>query len=315
MKKYAIVLLALALLCSAGTAMAQAVDVGYAVTDTTNPFIGWLTSSVKEMAEADNISVQIADAGGDVATQISQIENFIAMKVKVLVVMAVDPHSVTEVLQRAMDEGINVVVAGGDTGAYTVMMNTDQYKWGRAVSAMAIEWAEKNLSDVKKPKVIVIKCTETPESTARSQGIVDGLTESGKFDVVVATGETMVASEAMTIIENMWQQNSDASMILTYNADAAVGVNEYLMGLTGIDLDKIAIFTADTSDEIVEMINNSAKGESVLRGTTKIAGPTIDGVAYPLPEGTYKIIKAFIDGEYDFGSSIVDAIAPVWPAE
>ena len=193
-------------------------------------------------------------------------------------------------------------------------MNTDQYVWGEKVAEMALEWIEENIEE-ENPKVIVIKYTGTPESSNRSAGIVDKLIESGKVNVVEATGETQVASEAMSIIENMWQQNSDTVVICTYNADAAVGVNEYLMGLTGIDLSRIAVFSADTSSEVEEMINNSLKGESVFRGTTKIAGPEIDGVSYPLPEGTFKVVKSLIDGTYNAGGSIVDAIAPVLPVE
>ncbi|MEG0743028.1 MAG: hypothetical protein RR521_12415, partial [Clostridia bacterium] len=141
----------------------------------------------------------------------------------------------------------------------------------------------------------------------------DQLTKSGKMQVIVAPSETQTAAEAKSIIENMWQQNSDTNIICTYNADAAVGINEYLMGLNGVDLSKIAIFSCDTSDEVEEMINISVNNESVFRGTTAIAGPTIGGEAYPLPDGTFKIMKAFIDGTYDFGMNISDAIRKVEP--
>ena len=85
MKKFIVLVVSVCILALSGSVFASGVEVGYAVPDTTNPFISWLSTSVKELAAADGIEVQIADAAGNASTQISQVENFIAMKVKVLI--------------------------------------------------------------------------------------------------------------------------------------------------------------------------------------------------------------------------------------
>lgn len=89
-------------------ALAGPVDIGYAVPDTTNPFLGWLTTEVKKLAEADGLRLEIADAAASPVKQMEQIENFIAMGVKVIDIMPVDPNNVQDIIQRAQAQGIKI---------------------------------------------------------------------------------------------------------------------------------------------------------------------------------------------------------------
>lgn len=296
------------------------VDIGYSVPDTTNPFVGWLTGEVKTLAEADGLTVQIADAGNNSAKQIEQLENFIAMKVKAIALMPVDPTAVPDVIKKAQAAGIKVLVAGTDTGVYDVMMNTDQHAMGVEIATMGKEWLLDTFSSdgteaglTTKPKVLVLKYTATIDGTNRSQGILDTITEWGHADVVVAQAEAITAADARSVLENMWQQNSDASLVMTYNADSAVGANEYLMGQVGIDKAEMAIFSGDSSDPVKELIAKSATNESLFRGTMGIVGPKIDGELVDLPVATFNALKGLTQGELVYGSRITDAVARVTP--
>lgn len=298
------------------------IDIAYSVPDTTNPFVGWLTGEVKKQAEADGLTVQVADAGSNSAKQIEQIENFIAMKVKVLALMPVDPNAMPDIIKKAQEQGIKVMVAGTDTGVYDVMMNTDQYNMGEQVAEMGIEWLLKTFSKdgtpegfEKKPKVVIVKYTQTNDGKNRSDGIMDTMNKWGFADVVVAQAEAITAAEATTVMENMWQQNNDTALVMTYNADSAMGINEYLMGLQGVDKSKLAVFSGDSSDPIIETINASPKNESVFRGTLGIVGPTIDGEKVDLPIATYNALKGLCDGELVYGDKITDAVTKIYPEE
>ena len=296
------------------------IDIGYCVPDTTNPFVGWLTGEVKTRAEADGLTVQVADAANSATKQLEQIENFVAMKVKAIALMPVDPNNVQEAIQKAQAAGIKVMVAGTDTGAYDVMMNMNQYNCGEQIAEMGIDWLLKTFSSDgstaglgSKPKVLVIKYTGTIDATNRCNGIIEAITNWGFADVVVAQGESITSAEATSVMENMWQQNSDATLIFTYNADSALGVNEYIMGQAGIDKSKIAVFSGDSSDPIIEVVNASKDNNSVFRGTMSIVGPRIDNEQVPLPDATYQILKGLADGSWDKGNIIEDAISKTLP--
>lgn len=309
-----VAMLLCALMMTGSFACADGVDIGYCVPDTTSPFLGWLTTTVQELAAAEGYTVQIADAGGSVATQLTQIENFTTMGVKVIAVVPVDPESVIATVEKAHNSGIKTMTAGGDTGIeqgiWDCVVNADQTMWGQQCAILADKWAKEK--GFHGSKVLVIEYKQTPEAEKRCTGITTQLRELG-YEVVVAPAEALTAAESKTVMENLWLQNSDATVICTYGTDAAVGVNEFLMGFAGVDLENVGVFTCETSTEIEEMINASTTNASVLRGTTGISGPTIGDQAYPLPEGLFLIMKKLMDGSYNYDVFIRDAIREITP--
>lgn len=321
----ALAVLALApALLSAQAAKKGAIDIGYSVPDTTNPFVGWLTTAVKAQADAEGLKLQIADAGNSPARQIEQIENFMAMGAKVIDIMPIDPNNVQDVIKRAQKQGIKILVAGTDTQFYDVMMNMDQYNCGEQIAEMGMAWLSATFAGGKesamptgaaKKKILVIKDTETVDMTNRSKGLVDKITKWGKVNVVVATAEARTAAQATAIMENLWQKNSDAVAVLCYNADAALGVNEFIMGQAKVDKSKFGVFAGDWSPPIQEVLDNSLTNASVFRGTMQIVGPNLDGKQVPLELATYTLLKELAQtGKASHGKWVKDSIQKAYGA-
>ncbi|WP_319529637.1 sugar ABC transporter substrate-binding protein [uncultured Cohaesibacter sp.] len=310
-------------LFSPASSMAQSVDIGYSVTDTTNPFLGWLTNEVKALAEKDGITLEIADAGLSPVKQMEQIENFIAMGVKVIDIMPVDPNNVQDIIKRAQAQGIKILVAGTDTGVYDVMMNIDQYGAGRDAVNLATEWMVQKFSSDgtakgmpqgdESLKVIVIPQTDTIDAKNRTNGMIETIQAWGHANVVVSPTEAKSTAQGTSVMETLFLQNPDVDVVLTYNADAALGVNEYLMSQFGLDHSKIGVFTGDWSPPVQETIDMSADNESVFRGTIQIAGPVLNGEPVDLPVATYKVMKALMEGEKPWGDWIKDAVGRALP--
>jgi len=317
--------LALAASMPMRSAFAAGVDIGYSVPDTTNPFLGWLTNEVKKLAEADGRHLEIADAGMSPVKQMEQIENFIAMQVKVIDIMPVDPNNVQEIIQRAQSQGIKVLVAGTDTTYYDVMMNMDQHNCGVQIGEMAVEWLTETFSSdgteaglptgASAPKVIVIGATDTVDAKNRTNGITDKLKAWGKANVVVSPTEARTTAGGTSVMETLWLQNPDTVCVLTYNADTAMGVNEYMMGQSGLDRAKFGVFTGDWSPPVQETIDASASGDSVFRGTMQIVGPSLEGKPTPLEVATYTIMKDLAAGKTTYGKWIKDTIKKAYPKQ
>ena len=330
MKRRSIVLGALGLcLATALTptmSFAQAsVDIGYSVPDTTNPFLGWLTTEVKKLAEADGLRLEIADAAASPVKQMEQIENFIAMGVKVIDIMPVDPNNVQDVIRRAQEQGVKVFVAGTDTGVYDVMQNIDQYNCGEQAAEMAIDWIVQTFSSdgteaglptgADAPKVVVIPATDTIDAKNRSQGLIDKINTWGHATVVISPTEARATAQGASVMETLLLQNPDTDAVLTYNADTAMGVNEFIMGQQQIDKSKFGVFSGDWSPPIQETIDMSGTNDAVFRGTIQIVGPELDGEAVELPVATFKIMKALTEGETPYGNWVKDVIAKAGPKE
>ena len=268
----------------------ESLTFGLAMNDMSNPFIAMVGNGIEEAAKAEGNVAQIADAASNPQSQISQIENFVTMGVDAIFIFAVDPTALVDVVARAHDAGIPVLTAGGSVDGADLVMNVDQELWGRESASMFTEWANETFgADAAGKKVFVFKDTSTDQSTLRSNGIESQLKEDG-FEPIVVAGDIRTSADGRSGIENMWQQNSDAIGLVAYNADAAGGANEFIMGLPNVELDKFAIFSCDTSDEIAAMINLSKDNSSVFRGTVGIGGPIVDGEEVPLPDGTYTLL-------------------------
>ncbi|WP_323014568.1 sugar ABC transporter substrate-binding protein [Devosia sp.] len=309
---------------SPGIALAQAgVDIGFAVPDTTNPFLGWLTSEVKKQAEADGLRLEIADAANSPVRQMEQIENFIAMGVKVIDIMPVDPNNVQDIIARAQAQGVKILVQGTDTGVYDVMMNIDQYNCGEQIAEMAIDWMVKTFSTdgteaglpegANAPKVVIIPATDTVDAKNRSDGMRDKLEAWGKANIVVSPTEARSTASGTSVMETLLLQNPDTDVVLTYNADTAMGVNEYIMGQGQVDKARFGLFSGDWSPPVQETIDASAANNAVFRGTIQIVGPVLNGEPVDLPIATFRVIKALTEGQTPYGNWIKDAIAKAGP--
>jgi len=297
------------------------VQIGYSVPDTTNPFLGWLTSSVKELAAAQGVVLEVADAGNSPVRQMEQIENFIAMGVKVIDIMPVDPNNVQDIITRAQAQGVKIFVQGTDTGVYDVMQNIDQYNCGEQIAEMAIDWAIQALSTdgteaglptgADAPKFILIPATDTIDAKQRCQGFIDKLTAWGKAKLVTSPTEARTTAAGTSVMETLWLQNPDAKAVLTYNADTAMGVNEYMMGQGGLDRAKFGVFSGDWSPQIQETIEMSAENNSVFRGTIQVVGPVLDGEQVELPAATWQVMDALLNDQMPWGNWIQDTVAKV----
>lgn len=265
--------------------------------DMSNPFISSVGTGIEDAAKKDGNATQLADAAGNSQTQITQIENFITMKVDAIFIFAVDPTALTDVVAKAKAAGIKILTAGGSVEGADLVMNVDQAEWGKHSAKMFNTWATTTFgADAKGKKVLVLKVTDTDQAALRSNGIEEQLKADG-YTTVAASTECKTAADGQTAVENLWQQNSDAIGIVSYDADAASGANEFIMSQNGVDKAKFGIFACDTSDEIKKLIDQSKDNSSVFRGTVGIGGPTIDGSVGELPAGTYLLLTRLVKGE------------------
>ncbi len=271
--------------------------IGYCVPDTTEPFLADLTNRVKKYFADDGVEVQIADAAGSASTQVSQIENFASMGADLIIVMAVDPTSVSDVIQRAQEAGSKVLVAGSDTGAYDSIMYIDQFEDGKMIAEMAVDWINETYPDAEPGsiKVGILESRDTPEASNRSDGMHEITNMSPAVEIVKVIGGIKKNADAQAATENMLLTNTDIRVILGYNSGCGLGANAVVMrpGSPIDDKSKFGVFCSDLDPQSLQAVKDSATNDSVLRGVVKIGGADL---AYD----TYKLATKMINGEpYD----------------
>ena len=124
----------------------------------------------------DKYIVEVASADGNPNTQATQVENYAAMKVKFMFVMAVESSSLLPKLEAARAAGILVMVGGGEPGesGRDAVMKMDQFLAGEYAALMGKEWVEKTFPDAAEGSIetAVFLSSLTTESVQRSNGLL-----------------------------------------------------------------------------------------------------------------------------------------------
>ena len=120
--------------------------------------------------------VKVSSADGNANTQAQQVENYTAMGVDFMCVMAVEATSLVPKLEAAQAAGIPVMVIGGDPGTdkLAMIMKMDQYLAGQYCALMAKKWVEKTFPGAADGSIetVVFTSSLTTEALQRTNGIL-----------------------------------------------------------------------------------------------------------------------------------------------
>jgi ABC-type sugar transport system substrate-binding protein len=258
--------------------------------------------------------VQVVSADGNANNQAAQVQNFTAMKVKLLTVMAVEASSLVPNLIAARQQGILVLVIGGDPGnpdSYDSVMNMNQYLSGWFEAYMAKQWVDQTYPDAADETIPTAMLTSSlnPEAIARSNGMkmiaepfmkdVNGkyIDQAGKVVdeankvanpaysskvKVVTTVDAEMFQAGQTAMQNILTTNPDVLLVLAYAGDGGMGasqaiLDEYAKGSLSVikDLNKVAIFGVGMIGAEGPAVLDSATNKTVFRGTIRFGGDLV----------------------------------------
>lgn len=259
--------------------------------------------------------VQVSSADGNANTQATQVENYTAMKVKLLTVMAVEATSLVPKLIEARQAGVTVLVIGGDPGnpdSYDSVMMMNQYLSGYYQAYMAKQWVDENYADAPDGSVetVIFESTLNPEATNRSNGIkmitepymknVNGDYIDSDGNVVdqakaapnpaysakvkvVQTVQAEMFQAGQTAMQNVLTTNPNVKLVLAYAGDGGMGASQAMMdeyakgsGVSAIDdLNNVAVFGVGMIGAEGPAVLDSASNKSVFRGTIRFGGDLV----------------------------------------
>ncbi len=115
-------------------AMAKTLDsVGISMGTLGNPYFVALVKGVTKQAQTINPNVRVVSSSADydLNKQFTQIDNFIASGVNVIILNAVDPNAILPAIKRAQKAGIVVVAADVAATGVDATVETDNVEAGR----------------------------------------------------------------------------------------------------------------------------------------------------------------------------------------
>ena len=224
------------------------------------------SEALKEMFEPMGYEVQVVSADDSVSNQMSQIQNFILMGAKMLVVLPCEIETLEDSLIQAREAGIKVVISGG-TGeiseeAYDAVSCDDEYVIGLYVASVAKTWVEKYMDPNGDWDVEFLTSTISVDAKARCAGqaqIIEPYLKNQNGDYINLLGEVVEESEKVenpvycemiakrveslkesttemditgdnkSVVMNVLTENPKARIFIAYNSLASVAGSQYIM--------------------------------------------------------------------------------------
>ena len=261
--------------------------VGFAQTDSMSSWRTTETDSIKAAVEAAGGSFIVKDAGGDIATQDTDIRDLVASGVDYLVVAPLENNGLQGALEEAMASDIPVILVDrsidGEVGTHFTTAIASDFVWEGAQCAEALNAALPDGGNV----VIINGGYDSSTSTERQKGFVDNLNDN--ITVVAEQDGEWLMDKAQSVMENIIQaqggENIDAVFAVTddmvqgaMNAIVAANLKPGEDVLTlGIDGTRAALEAVEGGTQLASCTCTPYFGPIVVETITKlINGETVD---------------------------------------
>ena len=306
--------------------------------------------AMKDTFEPLGYEVQVVSADDSVSNQMSQIENFILMGAKMIVVLPCEIETLEDSLVKAREAGIKVVISGG-TGtisedAYDAVSCDDEFMIGLYVASVAKTWVEENLDPNGDWDVEFLSSTISVDAKARCAGMMqivepylknqDGdyvdlwgevVSESEKIEnpvycKVIAdrvkniadhTTEMDISGDNRSVVAGVLTDNPKARVFIAYNSLASVAGSQYVTDTySESQLSEFAFFSGGVMGNEYEYLIGSVSETAGTKSVFRGACQFGGGdAAATLANLAYNVM--FGEAGVDYGKSNPNSIGLYYP--
>ena len=215
----------------------------------------------------DELGVEliVKDPKGDVAAQVSAIEDLITMGVDAIAIYPIDVVAVEPACAEAVEAGIAVIswasYIEGSTGYFAL----DQYQCGYTVGKIAGQWIIDNLESDTEAYVLTMTNTTLPAFVEREEGMVEGLLSIAPNANIVDRLDATTTEEAISMTENVLTKSPELNVVLGHSEQSSLGAYQ-AMDAAGKKQGEACVVGPDATDEILKLI----KDNTIFVGTCDI---------------------------------------------
>jgi ribose transport system substrate-binding protein len=193
--------------------------VGVTLLTKSHPFYQQMEAAMREVADRENVKLNIQSAEFDMKDQQAQIENFITQRVDAMVVCPVDSDTIGGAIKEANTAKIPVFTAdisanGGDVVCHVA---SDNIAGGR----LAGEYMAKLLEG--KGKIIIIDHPKVMSVRDRTKGFVEAVAKYPGIKIIARPPGDGERGKSMDVMETMLQSHPEINGVFAINDSTALG--------------------------------------------------------------------------------------------
>ena len=262
----------------------KAVKVGMTVQDLSNPTWAGYCQAIQKEIQSKGGKLNYVSCESNVNKQITQVENFVASGVNVLIVHPADPAGIEDSLKQAREKGVKVLAWDDNLQNADIAWLIDNHQLGYTIGEYAAKWINEKLGG--KAEVAILNYPQLPILLQRGNGIKDAITKLAPNAKIVAETSAINPAEGITKMETVFQSNPKVKVVGCIGAGGSVGSNEAAKA-AGKITDDFGIFAADaTQPELTAIKNNEGIRMSVtITGTNKVIAEKVAAMVDQLASG------------------------------
>ena len=248
-----------------------------------------MKSAAEATAAKVGVTLNVADANGDAAKQVGQLEAFIGMGVKGIIYAPVEPEASQSVVAEAKSKGIpviNIESAINDRTNISCWVQLDQYGHGYGLAKAAAEFIDKNYGG--KGKALLLVDLSNSVLKERVRGWKDGFAKFSPNSVIVDEQDcSCERALALDTTLNILTANPDIAVIFGGNTEMGMGAAAAL-ATKGADPAKVGVYCEAWGAEFYDaLVNDPAYMKAYMLGpSVPIAEKSVTIMADYLLKGT-----------------------------
>jgi ABC-type sugar transport system substrate-binding protein len=216
-----------------------------------------MKTAAEKTAAKMGVKLNVADADGDAAKQVAQLEAFIGMGVAGIIYAPVEPEASQSVVAEAKAKGIpviNIESALNDRSNIDCWVQLDQYGFGTMLAKEAAKFIDKNHGG--KGKVFLLVDLSNSVLKERVRGFKEAFAKLSPKSVIV--DEQDAGSERASALDTTLQvltAHPDIAVIFGANTEMGMGAANALATI-GADPAKVAVYTEGWGAEFYDALLN-----------------------------------------------------------
>ncbi|MBK5566463.1 ABC transporter substrate-binding protein [Ensifer sp. 2YAB10] len=231
--------------------------VGFAQTESNNPWRIAQTNSMKAEAEKLGFQLVYTDAAGSAAKQVADVNSMIAQGVDVIFLAPREEKPLIPAVMAAKKAGIPVILldrsvdpslakAGQD---YLTFIGSNFVEEGKRVA----EWLAKNANG--KSKIIELEgTTGSSPANDRKKGFDEAIKAAGGFEIVASQTGDFARDKGRQVAEALLQAHPDADVIYAHNDEMAIGAIAALEAAGKVPGKDVLVLSIDGGKEAVQAV-------------------------------------------------------------
>lgn len=231
--------------------------VGFAQTESNNPWRIAQTNSMKAEAEKLGYQLVYTDAAGSAAKQVADVNSMIAQGVDVIFLAPREEKPLIPAVMAAKKAGIPVILldrnvdqslakAGED---YVTFIGSDFIAEGKRVA----EWLAKNANG--KSKIIELEgTTGSSPANDRKKGFDEAIAAAGGFEILASQTGDFARDKGRQVAEALLQAHPDADIVYAHNDEMAIGAIAAIEAAGKVPGKDILVLSIDGGKEAVQAV-------------------------------------------------------------